>query len=63
MIINKVKASKAGACNFCRSGRLNRTGNGLIYPYRTVYELSGVGSGLVVRVCTACAVEFKKEIK
>jgi hypothetical protein len=60
MIIEKVKRDYE-SCNFCKSGKLNASGNGLIYDYDEVYMLatSGLGGGVKVTVCPACANKLK----
>ena len=57
--IRKKKVSDVGSCNFCRRGILREDESGMVYPYKYVYEISGVQL-LIVRLCGKCLKEIKK---
>ncbi len=63
MIIEKVKRNSE-SCNFCKSGKLNSSGNGLLFDYDEVYTLttSSTGGGVKVVVCPDCANKFKNAL-
>ncbi len=63
MIIEKVKRVYE-SCNFCKSGKLNASGNGLVFDYDEVYTLttSSAGGGVKVTVCPDCANKFKNAL-
>lgn len=52
----KIKQDlKNGSCNFCKRGKVNKDGDGLEYPYKTVTEVTGdFNSGISVRFCDDC---------
>ena len=47
-----------GACNFCSEGELTKNGQGLKYPYRTVFVISG--NTLKFCICSKCLAIIKK---
>lgn len=55
MEIKKLKR-EYNSCNFCKSGKLNVNGNGLIFDYDEIYELStsANGGGVKVVACPNC---------
>jgi hypothetical protein len=52
----KVKTINAygASCNFCKEGKLNGNGTGLIRPYDEVVQIESDGSGLQARICPSC---------
>lgn len=52
-----------GSCNFCKRGKLNKYGQGLSYPYETVYQFSSDGSGLCAIACQKCLDELNAKSK
>lgn len=59
MIIERTDLS-GGACNFCKRGKINDDGNGIVYPYTEVTHISSDGSGASVRFCDECLNEVKE---
>ena len=52
-----------GHCNFCNSGKLNKTGYGLAYPYDFVYEFArSGGNGLKASICEDCLMELNIKV-
>jgi len=51
-----------GACNYCDKGKVNAKGNGLTYPYGSIYEVQNDKGGISVRFCKECLKELHTKI-
>ena len=49
-----------GACNYCLRGELNKTKDGLSYPYKKVYLLYGIN--ILSVICEKCLNKIKEMI-